>query len=123
MHLCSVCPEPGHCCRRFDLSRGGQQIVYWKDTWEQDYQADFAENKYPFVATGIREEYSVQDQSDPDFGKQYVSLWYSCPKVTSEGRCSIYKNRPMLCRTFLPGSSALCVFHAENHVRASRMRQ
>lgn len=34
------------------------------------------------------------------------------------GLCSIYEDRPQLCRDYLPGSGSLCVFHPDN--KASR---
>lgn len=60
------------------------------------------EHELPFVAkrTGVYQ----------DADREYGSYVFSCPKVTPEGRCSIHRRRPQICRDFEPaGGSPLCV--------------
>jgi len=42
-------------------------------------------------------------------GEEKIPWLYTCPRLGDDGRCTIYHNRPGLCRTFEPGSDALCV--------------
>lgn len=109
MLLCDVCPKPGNCCKDFSLFTSDGEITYWEDTWESDSRADLDKRSMPFVG-GINRQFSVTDKDSPDFGRTYVSLYYSCSKLDDLGRCSIYETRPDLCRSFVPGSCPLCVF-------------
>jgi Fe-S-cluster containining protein len=103
MSLCTICADPGHCCRGFELSSKGERLTYWKSEWREKAQAYLVETGLPFVVVRIDGEYKS------DEGDEYVTVWYRCPEVTESGLCGIYETRPGLCRRFLPGSGDLCV--------------
>jgi Fe-S-cluster containining protein len=98
--FCSICPEPGRCCRKFHFHR-----TYWKDEGLEAAQRDLTSWNNPFLV----EAWAGQDLKDVD-GREYDTVMCSCPKVTTEGRCSIYEDRPRTCRIFAAGSDRLCVF-------------
>lgn len=105
MSLCQMCPKPGMCCKNFPLSQGGFEVTFWEGSWKKDVETFLKEKKLPFIPVKIHAYYQTKE-----FFK-YVTVVYSCPKVTPEGRCSIYKDRPDLCKRYLPGESDICCFY------------
>jgi Fe-S-cluster containining protein len=107
--LCSVCPDPGACCRLFDTS-----AVYWDDAdpdeVDQYMASQFSAVPWKAVMPG-REKYT----SDSDDGRVYSNWLFTCPKLV-DGRCSIYATRPDGCRHFVPElTGSICVFHPNHH--------
>lgn len=102
MSLCAVCPVPGMCCKEFSLFRG-TEIMFPLETWQKDAEEYLLRHNLPFKPIKIEQVLGRNPY--------YVTLRYSCPKLTPEGRCGIYQDRPEVCRKFVPGSSALCCFH------------
>lgn len=50
--------------------------------------------------------------STPEPGARGAWAWrFSCPKLGADGRCTIYDDRPDLCRTYEPMSDGLCVHY------------
>lgn len=100
MSLCDTCTNPGHCCKSFVLWTNELEATEgWapKPMTEIEVRRKMVSNpdKWPFVLASV----------DPDG----VARW-SCPKLDSRGRCSIYEQRPQLCRDFEPGSDPeMCV--------------
>lgn len=100
MSLCDTCAQPGHCCRKFDLgtSRGEVLVPEYEDpATVLDW---FTSEPLPFEPLERKKA-----------GEGASTWWWTCPKVTAEGRCSIYADRPQLCRQFEAGSDPLCVHH------------
>lgn len=103
MLLCSVCPAPGSCCKHFNLLLGETHaFTTWKDEGIAAAIAEVSARGLPYTVDEICNEYVAEG------GRVYVSWWFSCDKVTPEGRCSIYNERPNVCRIFLPGTNELC---------------
>lgn len=101
MSLCDKCYAPGACCRSLGLSReSGGALTVWTDT---DIPAQMAAYGLPFEP-GLK----VGEWKTPE-GRPYAQFLWSCPKLTADGRCSIYDDRPDLCRKFEAGSDPLCV--------------
>lgn len=96
MATCSYCPKPGACCRGFLLN---QHTVFfvgddWKDKaniWLGLQGLDF------FEVMGLAREN----------GECKIPL-FGCTKLDENGRCSIYADRPQLCRDYTPKQDALC---------------
>ena len=105
--FCSICPDPGHCCRRFYLHRN-----CWKDEGLASAQKDLAERGNPFVIL----DWQPDTHADED-GREYAGVICACPKVTAEGLCSIYEDRPRTCRIFAAGSDPLCVFSSMSGIQ------
>jgi Fe-S-cluster containining protein len=105
MSLCSICPEPGRCCKQFCLPSAPP---FWKSSWEEDAQAWLDKYELPYAPHSIGSTHT-----DEESGEEYVAVWFGCPHVTEKGLCGIYQTRPDTCRTFLPGSDSLCVFHKD----------
>lgn len=103
MSWCQVCPDPGRCCRRFILTGpDGFEVSFWERSWRADADAWLAEQGLPFQPIEVRERFHDEDSTP------YVVLWFTCPRVDSSGRCSIYAARPQVCREFVPGRGGLC---------------
>lgn len=107
MSLCSVCPKPGMCCRNFPLfnTKSKEEVTFWEATWREDAKKFLLEMGLPFEPVAVRSTYETEDKL------KYITALYSCPKVTVDGRCSIYQDRPQLCRKYLPGNSDICCFY------------
>jgi Fe-S-cluster containining protein len=108
MALCSLCPEPGHCCKKFALSLGGYSK---REDWVGQARQELRDRGLPFQPLTIQRDYAVEDQNSPDFRSERVTLYFYCPKLSKDGRCTIYPFRPDVCRVFVPASDTLCVFH------------
>lgn len=108
MSLCDKCWSPGACCKGFVLSGvDHQETTFWLD---EDVNAQIAAHGFPFELSSITKEYK-----DDETGRPYGTIVVSCPKLDADGRCSIYEDRPALCRDFEPRHSPLCVhFHLES---------
>src|SRR4051812_27469125 len=87
MGLCSICPEPGHCCKRFTLS----WLPFGLANWKAEASQRLREWGLPFIPVEIREVSGLGADEKAD-------LYYGCPKLTPEGRCGIYEFRPEPCR-------------------------
>lgn len=103
MSLCDACPKPGSCCRMFTLS-----VSFWDDIPIEEQWAPLAE-KYPFVPAQRDPKYAFT--LDHESGRMYSPWQFNCPKLGADGRCTIYEDRPMTCRTFQPASDPLCVLY------------
>lgn len=104
MSLCSICPEPGRCCKQVCLPSAPP---FWKSSWKEDARAWLTDNELPFAP------HSIGTTHIADNGDEYVVIWFGCHNLTAQGLCGIYETRPDTCRTFVPGSDALCVFHED----------
>ena len=90
MSKCSVCPDPGICCRKF-----------------------IVESDLPWAYTAIETKKTVikrlKDLKLPfkpiKKGKRRWVL--GCTKL-KDGKCTIYSDRPKLCRGYRPGTGRLC---------------
>ncbi len=97
MNPCDACPEPGKCCRSFQLN------------------IDFPEGTdRAAVLERVRGEGLPFEPSRPSnyAEEEGVERWiFSCPRLLPSGRCGDYGDRPDPCRTYEPGSNGLCVLH------------
>lgn len=107
--LCGICPDPGHCCKNFAL-----RFSFWKDEGLEAAQQYLASWGSPFKIVDWQSDTYVHND------REYAEVVCSCPKVTSEGRCSIYEFRPTTCRQYVPGSDQLCVFQVNGGIRPWR---
>ena len=97
------------CCRAFPLNH------FWRaGTTLKTIRAWLRKNKFSFrplrrytqwVGTDVVEGTNVT-------GVLMEQWLFSCPKLGPNGRCTIYKDRPELCKTYEPGNDMMCV-----HVR------
>lgn len=46
---------------------------------------------------------------EPSYQREDGTWEWLCPKLTADGRCSIYDDRPVTCRDYEPASDRLCV--------------
>lgn len=107
MSACAICPDPGACCREFKLEKTFDARAPRADVQKWvDRVKDSDGNSFPFDA--VR---SVEDDADED--RPRVRWVFSCRKLGSDGRCTIYDERPHPCREYEPGRDGLCVLHAE----------
>jgi Fe-S-cluster containining protein len=93
--------------------RRGALTVWERDDWKEQAAATL-ENRLPgapFIP--IRLERAEGEQRDPTTpeGHEYGTVHWACTRITPEGRCGDYENRPQLCRDYQAGSDPLCVMH------------
>lgn len=105
MSLCDLCKSPGQCCRKIYLYGAGLDSPDITDlnvaetlTVYEEWEAEWG-NQFPFVL------FSRTAAGVPIF---------TCPKLGNDGRCTIYNERPILCRDFEPASNELCVYYKED---------
>lgn len=113
MSMCNWCPEPGHCCKKFQLSAPGNgeygtNFSFWKGDRDgtlarRDAEAELERRGVPFVIHSVDEEWRTER------GHHFVRFYFCCPELLPSGRCGIYEERPDLCRSFIPGSDDLCL--------------
>jgi len=101
--LCSICPEPGACCKLFDTS-----ATYWNDAQQEEVDRYMAEQFGTLPWRAVR---PGSESWKNDEGREYSFWLFTCPKLSKEGRCTIYESRPKGCRNFVPASHSICVFH------------
>ena len=95
---CKTCPHPGRCCRKFRLFLAdGRESTFWKSGYKSTAVGSLARQNLPFEVLRIAKTYVAKSGA-------YVALWYRCTKVDENGRCTIYRKRPLLCRNFKSGS-------------------
>lgn len=100
MSACDRCFQPGACCKGFHLTG----VSGWMDEGRDVVEARARESLLPFHAVAPATVYN-----DPESGKDYQTWTWNCPKVSADGRCTIYDTRPDLCRNYAPASDGLCV--------------
>ena len=98
--LCDKCFAPGQCCKRIHLKRNGQSWTVWKGK----ANSSMKKHGLPFRSLEVTGEWSDED------GTWQEHTWY-CPKLGDDGRCTIYEDRPDICRNFEPRMDQLCVHY------------
>lgn len=101
---CDRCAAPGTCCKSFPLS-----AEFPIGSTHETVQAWLAKENLPF--NPIRRQYVYPGGNKIVVGPKgwYENWLFTCTKVTPEGRCSIYEDRPTLCKIYEPGMDAMCV--------------
>lgn len=95
--LCETCLSPGACCTDLFLSS-----VHGNSEVDSPMSFDRAEH------WAMRERLPFRPLAQNPDGKW---RWW-CTALTPEGRCSVYEDRPALCRSYSAGKDGLCVHHA-----------
>jgi len=94
---CENCPKRGQCCKNFMLHPKEEQVPWAytsKDTKERVISR-LKKEDLPFLPTKVNKH-----------------RWmFKCSKISKNGKCTIYKNRPQLCRNFKIGSNLLCYYY------------
>ena len=115
--LCDICRDPGACCRGFRLNVWISRGATPEEAGEQMRERTKEQVGAPFPFEAIQPEPPGSDDANEspwDFWK------WSCPKLAPDGRCSIYENRPAVCRQFEAGSDKLCTMAGLTLTRAER---
>lgn len=109
---CAACRDPGYCCQGLCLS-----TIFPADMPRAEVYQHTAEGTDPWGGSNTTEEtpqfqpirisgrYSDEGQHKP----HGVSWSFSCDWLGEDGRCTDYKNRPKLCRSYKPKSDLLCI--------------
>ena len=100
--LCEICTDPGRCCRAFPLN-----IDFPLNTHRKDVVAAMRKYKLPFIPL---RPISFEDWKYGDVPNSERWL-YTCPEVTRNGRCRIYKKRPHPCKVYEPGYDSSCTMY------------
>lgn len=119
---CDACRQPGACCSGFQFTRRfvrGTSAARIRRHLREGTDARGAGAYSEPLAKLPFEPVEESDWRDPEDG--HARRWiFDCPKLDPEGRCTIYRERPQLCRRFRPKSSPLCVeFKAPDSETAS----
>lgn len=100
--ICARCVSPGHCCTGFNLSDAeGNPRVVWDDETPE------LPDGYPFKPLERWGQWTVE--SGPEAGRTYSAWLYACSKLSADGKCTIYDERPDLCRQYEPLTDHLCI--------------
>jgi Fe-S-cluster containining protein len=109
---CATCPKPGACCSGFRLvDIDGEARTFWAYNWRQAATQKMAEEGLPFLPLEAGHRYKEKG------GRAWVYPSFTCPKLGPDGRCTIYADRPKLCRIFIPKSDPLCVLYQIENVK------
>jgi Fe-S-cluster containining protein len=108
MSACDTCAKPGACCHDFALNGRNGGLRFDADNWQWQ-----AEEKMEFYGMPFKPLRIDPQKHDGEADSSLVAVRFTCPKVTPEGRCSIYETRPQLCRDYAAGSDKLCVMYVE----------
>ncbi len=97
MSLCDVCMSPGACCKRLTLT----------GLFSEPMSRERVEHELlkPEVFPQLKGVFQPGEQDERGVWR----LW--CTALLPNGRCSIYEDRPNLCRMYRPGQDPLCVHH------------
>lgn len=106
MSLCDTCIKPGACCRGLGLHNSEGSLFF-----ETPLHALVAMASYGLPFLPVDSWYDHYAQADWWADNKARIFTYNCPALDADGRCSIYENRPQLCRDYQPGSDPLCVMH------------
>jgi Fe-S-cluster containining protein len=106
MSACDTCAKPGACCNDFVLNGYNGALRFSEGNWQAEAIERMDGMEMPFRPLRID-----ADQAGSEPGQ--VMIRFTCPAVTDEGRCSIYENRPQLCRVYQPLQDKLCVMYVE----------
>ena len=132
LDLCGNCGDPGMCCRRIKLHAGDTDCLNGSAT-RLDALVWLATIRHPDPWMSNAGLPFLPEYRDPTDERWVLS----CPRLTPEGRCGDYENRPNLCRAFIPGVHWPCAMrkqeplpniddllerHAMGEERASRDR-
>ena len=99
--LCDSCMKPGACCDGLALS-GGRQPFDAGNPMSFEVAEHLAMSaNLPFRPLALVK---------PDGDDRPHWRWW-CTALSPEGRCTIYAERPQLCRNYQAGSDPLCVHH------------
>lgn len=99
--MCDRCRDPGACCKAFHLN--GIKVAW--SAGVEDIQRILDAKDLPFIP--IRREGTWKKGDD---GELETGWLYSCPRLSPAGRCTIYENRPELCKKYTAGEDNMC-FH------------
>lgn len=97
MNVCSKCNSNGGCCRGFELTYLGEDI-------ERYFRALLSIEIDHFIPKTI----TLKEIISATEVKETTKLIWYCTKLDGNGKCSIYENRPQLCKDYIPMSDGLC---------------
>lgn len=101
--MCDRCMSPGHCCKGVALHGGGQRNrPFERAIREISEPMSFERAEHLAMQLGI-------SMFRPAFQEPNGSWRWWCTALDRDGRCSIYEDRPQLCRDYRPGQDGLCV--------------
>lgn len=80
-------------------------MTFWADVPRLEVLAYMAQLGLPFIPGEISGRWTTEE------GREYVTYRYDCPMLGEDGRCTIYADRPDLCRRYEPKSDRLCVLY------------
>lgn len=100
LDLCGECGDPGRCCRDIRLYSGGAGLS----------EAETKLDALVWLATAYHSDEWMGNMGLPFLpDRKEDGMWVlSCPRLTPDGRCGDYENRPRLCRIFRPGEEHPC---------------
>ena len=98
---CDTCRAPGSCCYRFPLTVNFN-IRYWKEEATRLLE----EHNWPHIVPVSPWPPLLASEVGAHGGRTQVL--FSCIKLTSEGRCGDYENRPEFCASFEVADDGLC---------------
>ena len=99
--LCEACLSPGHCCKKIHLSDTTGALYI---EGEQDPVEVVTRKIGQHWFKPLEECHSLEVE-----GVRRVDYLWECTALGPDGRCTVYENRPQLCRDYVAGTDRLCV--------------
>ena len=91
---CDNCPKRGQCCKDFWLRDRDIPHAYTTVDNKKTIINRLKKENWPFVP----------------IGKEKTWWKFKCLKLGKDGKCTIYKDRPQLCKDFQIGQDILCYY-------------
>jgi Fe-S-cluster containining protein len=95
--MCDSCLSPGACCKRLTLSGPFAKPMSLEAVEHKLIDPDWISQTKGVFRPGTQ----------TDDGRW--EFW--CTALGADGRCTIYEDRPQLCRDYRPGHDGLCIHY------------
>jgi len=111
---CDTCKTPGNCCSGFTLNFDVDEAD-WKLQAEVKLKSHGIDYWRPVRIS--RTSVHLQTHSSGKPFQEYkllpgrVRVMFSCDRLTKEGKCGDYENRPITCKDYEPGYDPLCAMY------------
>jgi len=113
MSACDTCAKPGACCTDMFLSSTYWNGMIYAEYWPGDAvrHLDAAMPGHPFIPLRLEIREPGTPGHNPTANRPYGAARWACTRLTPEGRCGDYENRPNLCKAYEPLSDGLCAMY------------
>jgi Fe-S-cluster containining protein len=102
MTACDTCRVPGFCCTNIRLFTPSGEFTIWDTDEPGQALRERQPEPLPFLPLAKLRTFKAPEGA-------YSTWGWTCTRLTAEGRCGDYENRPALCRSFVPIEDLRCL--------------